>query len=297
MLIIQRILCPVDFSEFSIRAFHHSLSLAEHYRSSLVALHVVEMWKYPYAEYAAFRGGDYANLLTSLHQGAKEHLQEFVNRHRHGGIQPELAICEGRAPDSILSFAQQEKVEVIVMGTHGRRGFDRLVLGSATDRVMREAPCPVLAVRQPPHDAVAAGESGHYVHYLNRILMCTDFSEDSERALEHSISVAEEYHAELTLMHVVEEALVQAKKENVVATAKQRLEKLIPAEKCNGIKVKIAVRMGKPYQRIVEYAQEAEIDLVTMGVHGAGSLDRAIFGSTTYRVIQLGPSPVLAVHA
>ncbi len=295
-MLIQRILCPIDFSEFSTRAFHHSLSLAEHYRSSLVALHVVEMWKYPFADYAATDGGDYGNMKKSLHQGAKQHLQEFVNRYPHEGIHPELAICEGRARDSILSFAQREKVELIVMGTHGRRGFDRLVLGSATDRVMREASCPVLAVRQPPHEAVAAGESGHYVHHLNRILICTDFSEDSERALDFSISVAKEYDAELTVMHVVEEVPTQAETEEIFATAKQRLEKLIPEEKRDGIEVKTAVRKGKPYQRIVEYAQETEIDLVTIGVHGAGSLDRAVFGSTTYRVIQLGPCPVLAVH-
>jgi len=295
-MMIQRILCPIDFSEFSTRAFRHALSLAEHYDAKLTALHVVEMWKYPYADYAATDGGDYANLRKSLHKGGKEHLQEFVNQHSQERIHPELAICEGRAPDSILSFAQREQFDLIVMGTHGRRGFDRLMLGSATDRVMREASCPVLVVCQPPHDAVAAGESGHYVHYLNRILICTDFSENSDRALEYAISVAEEYGAELTIMHVVEEAPSKAKNEEVLATAKRRLERLIPTDKRPTIKSKTLVVLGKPYQRIVEYAGEAEIDLVTIGVRGAGALDRAIFGSTTYRVIQLGPCPVLAVH-
>lgn len=295
-MLIQRILCPIDFSEFSTRAFRHALSLAEHYRASLVALHVVEMWKYPYADYAATAGGDYANLRHSLHKGAKQHLQEFVNQHSHEGINPELVICEGRASDSILAFAQMEKIDLVVMGTHGRRGFDRLMLGAATDRVMREASCPVLAVRKPPHDAVAAGEKGHYIHHLKQILLCTDFSENSRRALDYAISVAEEYDAELTVMHVVEEAPSPARREEVLATATRQLERLIPAEKRDNIKLRTAVRMGKPYQRIVEYAREAEIDLVTMGVRGAGALDRAIFGSTTYRVIQLGPCPVLAVH-
>jgi nucleotide-binding universal stress UspA family protein len=295
-MLIQRILCPIDFSEFSTRAFRHAVSLAEHYRASLVALHVVEMWKYPYADYAAVDGGDYANLRESLHKGGEEHLREFVSQHRHEGIAAQLAICEGRAPDSILSFAQREKFDLIVMGIHGRRGFDRLMLGSATDRVMREASCPVLAVCQPPHDAVAAGESGHYVHYLKRILICTDFSENSDRALDYAISVAEEYGAELTVMHVVEEVRSKAEEDGVLATAKQRLERLIPTEKRTSIKAKTLVSIGKPYQRIVEYAREAAVDLVTMGVRGAGALDRAIFGSTTYRVIQLGPCPVLAVH-
>jgi nucleotide-binding universal stress UspA family protein len=296
-VLIQRILCPIDFSEFSMRAFHHSLSLAEHYGSSLVALHVVEMWKYPYAEYAVTDGGDYANLLKSLREGAKEHMQEFLNRHRHGGIHSELAIREGRAPDSILSFAEKEKIELIVMGTHGRRGFDRLMLGSATDRVMREASCPVLTVRQPPHEAAAAEESGHYVHHLNRILFCTDFSENSVRSLDYAMSATEEYDAELTVMHVVEDAPSQAKEGEVLEATKQRLQELIPAEKRKAVKMKTAVRIGKPYQRIVEYAQETGIDLVTMGVHGAGLLDRAIFGSTTHRVVQIGPCPVLVVHA
>jgi nucleotide-binding universal stress UspA family protein len=114
--------------------------------------------------------------------------------------------------------------------------------------------------------------------------------------LDYAISVAEEYCAELTVMHVVEEAPSKAKREEVLATAKRRLERLVPTEKRTTIKTKILVLFGKPYQRIVEYAGETETDLVTMGVRGAGALDRAIFGSTTYRVIQLGPCPVLAVH-
>jgi nucleotide-binding universal stress UspA family protein len=170
------------------------------------------------------------------------------------------------------------------------------MLGSTTDRVMREACCPVLAVCQPPHDAIAAGESGHYVHYLNRILVCTDFSENSDQALDYAISVAQEYRAEFTLIHVVEEVQSPAGREDLLVTVTQQLEKLIPADSCQGIKVKTAVRMGKPYQRIVEYTREAEIDLAIMAVRGADALDRAIFGSTTYRVIQLGPCPVLAVH-
>jgi nucleotide-binding universal stress UspA family protein len=296
-MLIQRILCPIDFSEFSARAFRHAVSLAEHYHSSLVALHVVEMWRYPYADYATTDGGDYANLRHSLCNGGKELLGQFVNQHAHGQIHPDLAICEGRASDSILSFAQREKFDLTVMGTHGRRGFDRLMLGSATDRVMREASCPVLAVCQPPHDAVAAGADAPYVHYLNRILIGTDFSEHSDRALDYAISVAEEYGAELTVTHVVEDIPSHPENEEFSATTKRRLERLVPTEKRTAIKTKILVRTGKPYQRIVEYAREAEIDLVVVGVRGAGALDRAIFGSTTYRVIQLGPCPVLAVHA
>jgi nucleotide-binding universal stress UspA family protein len=273
MLEINLILCPIDFSEFSIRAYHYALSLAQHYRAKLVAQHIVERSRYPYAEYVATQG-DYQEFSRALREGGEERLREFMKNHTHDDVQPELAVHEGVAADSILSFAQQRKMDLIVMGTHGRRGFDRLVLGSVTDRVMRTAPCPVLAVSRLPHD----------------------FSEASERALNYAISATEEYDAELTLLHVLEEVPSPAKTEEATATATQHLDKLIPQEGRKTFKIKTAVRIGKPYIQIIQFVVEGQIDMVTMGVSGRGALDRAVFGSTTYRVMQLGPCPVLAVH-
>ena len=298
MLEIKLILCPIDFSEFSIRAYHHALSLAEHYRATLVAQHIVELWRYPYADYAA-SAGDYQEFCRALREGGKEQLQEFVKNHTHDEIQPELVVHQGTAPDCILSFAQAQKTDLIVMGTHGQRGFDRLVLGSVTNRVMRRAPCPVLAVCKPSHESfagdMAAGkERGHFRH-LSRVLFCTDFSENSERALNYALSVRAEYDAELTLLHVLEGVPSPAKTEEAIATATEQLDKLIPPEGRKTLRIKTAVRIGKPYQQIIQLAQEAQIDLVTMGVRGRGALDLAVFGSTTYRVLQLGPCPVLAV--
>jgi len=293
MLEIKLIVCPVDFSEFSIRAYHHAQSVAEHYRARLVAQHVVELSRYPYADYAA-SAGDYAAYCRALGEGGKERLQEFANQHAGNKIQPELIVHEGTAPDCILGLAKARKADLIVMGTHGRRGYDRLVLGSVTDRVMRRSPCPVLAVCKPTHSSMANEEQGH-VHHLSRILFCTDFSENSERALNYAISVTEEYDAELTLLHVLEEAPNAARAEEASATATKRLDKLIPAGKRKALKVETAVRTGKPYEQIIQLAMEAQIDMVAMAVRGRGALDLAVFGSTTYRVLQLGPCPVLAV--
>src|SRR6202047_2562038 len=223
---IKLILCPIDFSEFCVGAYQHALSRAEHYRAKLVAQHVVELWRYPYADYAASLG-DYERFGQALREGGSERLQEFVKNHTHDKIQPELVVQEGVAADSILSFAQAQKTDVIVMGTHGRRGFDRLMLGSVTDRVMRRALCPVLAICKPPHDSVAAGKERGYVHHLSRILFCADFSENSEQALNYAISATAEYDAELTLLHVLEGVPSQAKTEEVMAEAAERLAKLI----------------------------------------------------------------------
>jgi nucleotide-binding universal stress UspA family protein len=296
MLEMKLILCPIDFSEFSIRVYHHALSLAEHYRAKLVAQHIVELSRYPYADYAA-SAGDYQEFCRALREGGREQLQELVKKHTHDEIQPELVVHEGAAPDSILSFAEARKTDLIVMGTHGRRGFDRLVLGSVTDRVMRRAPCPVLAICKPPHDSKAAGEERHHVHHLSRILFCTDFWENSERALDYAISATAECNAELTLLHVLEAVPSPAKTEEAIATATEQLDKLIPQEGRKTLKTKTAVRIGKPYQQIIQLALEVQVDMVTIGVSGRGALDRAVFGSTTCRVMQLGPCPVLAVQA
>src|ERR1700722_7515212 len=295
MLEIKLILCPIDFSEFSERAYHHAVSLAEHYQAKLVAQHVVELWRHPSASFAA-SAGLYEDFEQALRENGKKQLREFVKNHTHDEIQPELVVQDGVAADSILSFAQAQKTDVIVMGTHGRRGFDRLMLGSVTDRVMRRALCPVLAICKPPHDSVAAGKERGYVRHLSRILFCADFSENSEQALNYAISATAEYDAELTLLHVLEGVPSQAKTEEVMAEAAERLAKVISRAGGKRLKIKSAVRLGKPYWEIMQLALEAEIDLVTMGVRGRGALDLAVFGSTTYRVMQLGSCPVLAVR-
>src|SRR5208283_1315071 len=221
MLEIKLILCPVDFSEFSIRAYRHALSLAEHYRTKLVVLHIVEVWRHPSASFAA-SASLYDEYCQSLCGDGTEQLERFVKHHAHNEVQPELVVQEGTAADSILAFAAAQKSDLIVMGTHGLRGFDRLMLGSATDRVMRRAPCPVLAVHEPTPDSMAAGQERR-THHLNRILACTDFSENSERALNYAFSATAEYDAELTLLHVLEEVPSPAKTEEAIATATEQL--------------------------------------------------------------------------
>jgi nucleotide-binding universal stress UspA family protein len=142
---------------------------------------------------------------------------------------------------------------------------------------------------------MASGKERGHIHHLSRVLFCTDFSENSERALNYALSATAEYDAELTLLHVLEGVPRSAKMEEAVATAMEQLDKLIPPEGRKTLRIKTAVRIGKPYQQIIQLAQEAQIDLVAMGVRGRGALDLAVFGSTTYRVLQLGPCPVLAV--
>ena len=291
---LKRILCPIDFSEFSVRAYHYALSLAHHYRAKLFVEHVVELYRYPSAAFAA-SVELYDEFSERLLHHAEKELQELVRNHTDTDVKPERLVEQGMAPDAILAFAEARKTDLIVMGTHGRRGFDRLMLGSVTERVMRKASCPVLATRKPSHDFINPGQQPDPV-YLRRILFCTDFSENSERALDYAISLAAEYQAELTLLHVLEDIPVSANIEEARAMATERLDQLIPREGRKAGRITTLVRIGKPYEKIIEFAAEAQTELVVMSVRGRSSLDLAVFGSTTQRVLQLGPCPALVIH-
>jgi len=294
MLELRRIACPVDFSEFSVSAYRHALSLARHYRAKLFVQHIVELWRHPSADYAP-SAVSFDEFCRELSEKAEERLQEFVKQYAHDEIEPECVVQQGNASDLILSFAEARKADMIVMGTHGRRGIDRFMLGSATERVIRKASCPVLVVRKPAHDTIGLGKKPDSVP-LGRILFCTDFSEPSRRALDPALSLTEQYKAELTLLHVLEDIPGPSEMVEARAAAMEQLDKLIPQERRKTVGMKTEVRIGKPYQQIIQLALEAQSDIVIMAVHGRGALDLAVFGSTTYRVIQLGPCPVLAVH-
>lgn len=295
MMEIKVILCPVDFSEFSIRAYLYARSLAEHYGAKLVAQHIVEVSRYPFADYVASTG-DYADFYRTLHDGATERLQAFLKTHGQGPTHSEFVVHEGSAPDCILSYAEKCQADLIVIGTHGRRGYDRVVLGSVTNRVMRRTSCPVLAICTQQQESVTETQDGKHAHQLRRILFCTDFSENSERAFRYAVSATDEYSAELIVLHVLEESRNSSKVQTGIATATEQLDKMIPQEIRKSLKTRTVVRVGQPYQQIIEFAAEIHADTIVMGVRGRGAVDLAIFGSTTYRVLQLGPCPVLAVH-
>ncbi len=294
MLEIRRILCPIDFSEFSDTAFRYALSLTQHHRAKLFVQHVLELWRRPDVSFVPARYYDeFRGLL--LHN-AEEKLQEFVKNRTHNDIQPERVVELETASDSILAFAEAQKTDLIVIGTHGRRGFDRFMLGSVAERVIRKASCPVLAVRKPLHDFISSGQQQDLVQ-LSRFLFCTDFSKNSQRALDYAISLTTEYKdAELTLLHVLEDIPVSANIEKAIATATEQLDQLIPLEERKTGRIKTLVRIGKPYQQIIQLASEAQTDIVVMAVRGRSAMDLAVFGSTTHRVLQLGPCPVLVIH-
>jgi len=288
---VERILCPVDFSDVSAEAYRYAQSIACHYSAKLVLQHIVELWQHPSCYYQT-ELEYYEQFRETLVSNAQDQLRQFVDL--CGGVQPECVVEESMAADAILCLSRARAISLIVMGTHGRRGFDHLMLGSVTERVLRHAPCPVLAVPAKRPDRSGESPAAESIG-VRRILCCVDFSQHSQRAFQHAVSVAGAYGADLTILHVLENTSDSAEVVKETDAAMDKLQQWVAPSALDPARVHLEVRLGKAYREILNSAAEKQSDLIVTGVRGRNSLDLAVFGSTTYRVIQLHPGPVLTV--
>jgi len=289
---IERILCPVDPSDVSAMAYRYAQSIAAHYHASLIVQKVIEYSQYVSVSYTP-SGPAFVEFSESLVADGLAALHRFVDG-SGGTIQPECIVQSNfSAADAILSLAETRAISLIIMGTHGRRGFDRLMMGSVTERVLRHASCPVLAVRPATPGSNYPGAPDEPVP-IRRILCCVDFSAHSRRALEYALSAADAYSADVTVLHVLDPVSQSADVAQETDAAMANLAKLLPPGS-SSTKTHLEVRLGEAYREILLLGSEMQADLVVTGVRGRNSLDLAVFGSTTYRVIQLGPGPVLTV--
>jgi nucleotide-binding universal stress UspA family protein len=303
MLEIRRILCPCDFSDFSERALTHAVELARWFGATVHVLHThgaTATLPAP-APLAPVPAGMPATLppppTPENSEAAAEQLRRFVEPAQKTGVNVTATLEWGDPVAATLRHAREEDVDLVVMGTHGRSGFERLVLGSVAEKVLRKAPCPVMTVR-----ADGPGESRPA-----RVLCAYDFSASSKHALSWALELAAKAHASLQVLSVVEMPMAAPPPPAVFGTAEQieeaqeRTRKALDEalgelEGTRRPAVERTVLRGKPSREIVRVAEEAGSDLVVMGVHGHGVVDRLLFGSTTHHVVREAPCPVLSVR-
>jgi nucleotide-binding universal stress UspA family protein len=225
-------------------------------------------------------------------------------RHFTACVPPDVAIdlrveqC-ATVHEAIRAFASCAGADLLVMGSHGRSGFTRMLLGSVAERVIRQAPCPTMVVPARAHDVVADAP----VRF--RTILCpVDFSDNSLLAAEYAVSLAEESDAQLRLLPVVAmppgldalELTLKDLRVEVEADRLRRLDELIPAEATSYCTVQSAVRSGAVHQQILAAADEQASDLIVLGAHGRGAVDAAFFGSNAARVARGASCPVLIVR-
>ena len=298
MLQLDRILSPVDFSSNSKRALDHAAVMARWYEAELVALHVVPLLPTVFG------------FPSPVAMGTDPATSEAVARELSGFVAEAATVVktvtpvvrEGSPAVEILHYAAENDVDLVVLGTHGRSGFERFMLGSVTEKVVRKAPCPVLTV--PRH---CEGQPERPV--FQRIVCGIDFSTAAERALEHALSLAQEANARLTLLHVVDwmadadlgrypQFDAAGYRRMVMRDVRERLEGLVPAEARDWCDLDVRVACGKPYRELLRFAETEAMELIVLGVHGAGAIvDRMLFGSTTQHVVRQAACPVLTIRS
>jgi nucleotide-binding universal stress UspA family protein len=306
MIAIQRILCPIDFSDGSRRALDYAVAIARWYESAVTALHVFSP-----APIAAYGPGPVVLQPIVLTDADREELlreaRRFVEAEAAPGVTVEVLLREGDATTEVLAQASAMDADLIVLGTHGRSGFERLVLGSVTEKVLRKASAPVLTVPPRRPDAVPPGPL-----VFKSVLCPIDFSEASMHALAYALSLAEEADGRLTVIHVVSHefdnvadvANLAADEHMTIAEFKaardrairERLHQALPETAAEYARVESLLTHGKPWREILRIAAERQSELIVMGVQGRGAADLMFFGSTTQHVVRAASCPVLTLR-
>lgn len=294
MLALERILVPLDFSDPSAAALRRALDLVERTGAELHVLHCapgpeadfdVSFDDLPEPDRAFYR---------EVWRRAERDLDAFLQRVPTGGIALKRVLTAGLASRAILDYATHEGMDLVVMGTHGRRGFKRFMLGSVTEEVLQQGDLPVLVV--PP----GTGEDT-----VTHVLAPTDFSVAAEMALPVAVGMAELYGARLDLLHVLEAvplfaALTGARTAeelfpSLLPRAAERLDALV--QSADGVLGDATVRVaeGRAAEAIVDHAKAHGVDLIVMAKHGLHGVERVLIGSVTERVCRTAPCAVLAL--
>jgi nucleotide-binding universal stress UspA family protein len=275
----EQILCPVDLSSDSREELQYGMALAKSYRAKLWVCHCLS--------------GGAANA-KSITESLEESVAALIQDQRASGLDWEVIVLEGDPASTITRVAAELGIHLIVMRSR-RRPFAAALLGSTAESISRTAPCPVMVSHAEGREwvNVSTGEVR-----LDRVMVAYDFSSDSELALSYGLSLAQEYQAEIHLLHVLrpitraespEVAFLPLSFESAFQEAARRL-RLAVLPWCD---IQQAVREGLPYREVLTYADEQNIDLICMGASGMGFGMRALFGSNADRVMRQSPCPVL----
>lgn len=289
----DRVLIPTDGSAGTAQAVRRGLGLAQTVDAAVHVIYVVDTRPY---------GGIDHTDEESLEQNAIASGRQAITGIRERAAQLDLdftqTIRTGIPHVEILDYTETNDIDLLVMGTHGRTGAESPVLGSTTDRILRETDVPVITVHSAGEsDSTDVGE----LPAGGDILVPTDGSEAAVRAAEHATGIAEQYGATVHVLYVVDTGIFEFEDapRSILGSLREggqnavsEIETMVTDA---SIPVKTTLSEGKPYQHILDYAAGINADLVVMGRRGRTGLPEVLLGSTTARVISLSNTPVLSL--
>jgi len=280
---LKNILVPTDFSPASAAALPFALSLARTYGSTLLAFHVIPPEPLQPVVTDRLPVQDDRDW-----QEARRHLTDFAHDPSLGEISCKCLLERGDLVEAIPAVVHDREVDLIVMGTHGRRGLSKLVLGSAAEKIYRSSPCPVLTV----------GPKVHAEDWkLRRILCPVDAAQDPEPGLHYALSLVEENEAEFIVMQSVPMVPWQHRAEVTEQTCRH-LESLVPEQAGDRCTPEFLVRWEHPAEAILLAADERQADLIVMSVRKAraAGLSSHLPWPVASEVVSRALCPVLTVR-
>lgn len=285
-LAIANILFATDFSSNSNGALAFSLAVARWYGSKIFAVHAVA----PEPHYSVPLE-PLPLELDPLFQQAKKKMAECEATRAFGDVPHESIVDHGQPWEVVARLMRQESIDLMVLGTHGRTGIRKLVLGSQAEIIFRQAACPVLTVG--PHVHTVPTENWN----PKTLIFATDFSEASLRSFPFALSLAEETQATLILTHFMPLVPMDVK-DDAETAAYERLKKLIPPDAEQWFRPEFVTRVDFPAPGILQLAEQRKADLIVMGVR-----KRALPGASAHlpwatasEVVSRAPCPVLTVR-
>lgn len=286
---LKNILFLTDFSEPSEAALPFAVAIAREFGATVQALHVLlpEPYVYTAPETTAV-------AIEAQEENAQAEMQRVEAQLT--GVPHEVTVVRGVGVWTALEEAITGcSADLIVLGTHGRTGAQKLLLGSVAEEIFRVARVPVLTIGPWVRNTVHNGAR------FNRVLFATDFTPESLAATPYAISLAQEHQARLILLHVIRDHDVETKHQPggpSVADAMHQLHELVPKDAELWCRPEAVVEYGEPAARILEAAKERDADLIVIGVRNAGRLGAAthLERSVAHKVVAHAKCPVLTVR-
>lgn len=298
MITMKKILYPTDFSRCANQAFWHALYLSRQYNAELHLFHATVLHDDdPHNPASLFP--DIQKIHKQLQDISIKKMDYILESYHADDINVKKIEQRGFATaPSILEYAKNNDIDLIILGTHGRRNLEHLILGSVAEEVVQFAHCPVLTIREQKHPKK--------IEELENILIPIDFSKNAEQTLTYALEIATRYQTKLKCLHVVEQTVhpsfyimgansIFDLMPDIKSKSVEAMKKLIRNSQKHNINVEYYVEEGNPAHEVVKFAETNKIDLIVLSTHGLTGLEHFLIGSVAEKIIRRAPCPVFTV--
>ncbi|HKO04692.1 MAG TPA: universal stress protein [Candidatus Acidoferrales bacterium] len=285
---LAKVMVATDFSSVSSHALDYAVSLARRFRSRLYLTHVIT-----YEGHGVMEPEVGAPSREQLRNNAEAQAKAVVDSGRLYGVPNEVMIEEGPLWPALESLIEQNKIDLLVLGTHGMSGPMKVLFGSSAEEIFRQARLPVLTV------GPAVTLDAPFEAEFKTILFATDFGPGTDREAAFAYSLAQEHRAKLVLLHVIPHTETHFDRETTLEkdSFTHQLQELVPEGAEVLCKPEFHLAYGHPVEEILRVAKEMKADLIVIGAKKRGSLAGHIPSTKAFNLVRTARCPVLTIKS